>query len=378
MEGRDEQKWTEEVEFQSLPMETYEDEDEGDMITHTWQGEGDHVIDQSLSHHSLDEITDTGDAIIVRKGYGKAGFARDNEAQEKKRLSGNGTKKSGMGKPLQKKSEAELAEQALSLDTASKTALPLTAISYFLVKPKLWALGCAFVCLSTILFIVTIILLFLTFPWQMDFLQYLFGVGHNSNWFVILLLGITVFFMILVEVLILFVAIFFGILKPFLMDFILVIVFADKKILWTPYPRHCCTNVLRLLLFTLMITFVMIITFPLNFIPLIGPVLWCLANGFFVAWDVMDAYFDHHKLTFRETFSFCWARALPFTLFGSVALALTMIPFLGILFLYTDFVAASLWAAEIEASHIMDQFKVLDEEDQQELEKERSRQINIV
>ena len=242
-----------------------------------------------------------------------------------------------------------------SLSLAKLTMLPLYAIIYFYTRPALWAFACGFFCMQIFIITIAFYYLFSTFPYQYDLVVSIFSHGDSSLFFAPIYF-ITTFLMICVEIVIIFVVLFFAVCKPLLMDWMLEFVLLDHNVPWKPSPRSCCTNIVRLLFFAFLLLFIMLLTFPLNLIPVFGTVLWCICNGFFVAWDLMDVYFDLQRLTFMEAARFSFAHWQQFTCFGTMALAVTLIPFIGIFFAFTDFVAAALWAVEMERTCALEDY----------------------
>jgi uncharacterized protein involved in cysteine biosynthesis len=250
----------------------------------------------------------------------------------------------------------KLHDENTQMSLSQLTMLPLYAIVYFYTRPEMWAFVCCFFCLQIVILLFAIFLLFGTYVIQFQFVTNLMGVSSDDP-FLFLLFLIGVFLMICVEIVIVFVILFFALAKPIMMDWLLEVVLRDHRVPWNPSGRHCCTNIVRLLFFTVLLLVVMVVTLPLNFIPILGTVLWCIANGFFVAWDLIDVYFDLKKVTFSEASRFAFSHYLEFTCFGTMCLLVTLIPVIGIFFSVTDFIAAALWAVELEKSGVVDRYK---------------------
>jgi hypothetical protein len=92
-----------------------------------------------------------------------------------------------------------------------------------------------------------------------------------------------------------------------------------------------------------------IVTLPINLIPVVGTVLWVFINGRFYAWDAHSHY--HYELKSRKFFGqkkFVRQRWFAYHMFGMQAMALELIPFANVLFVFTNTVGAALWAADME------------------------------
>jgi len=88
----------------------------------------------------------------------------------------------------------------------------------------------------------------------------------------------------------------------------------------------------------------MIVTGPIMGIPMVGPILWQLLNGWFYTWELVTnllPFLGHQSFTTQ-----CTENALrnitKYSSFGFVALALEMVPFLNIFFIFGNAVGAAL------------------------------------
>ncbi|GBG34832.1 Hypothetical Protein FCC1311_110542 [Hondaea fermentalgiana] len=108
----------------------------------------------------------------------------------------------------------------------------------------------------------------------------------------------------------------------------------------------CCSgcNYLLVLRITLLI-----VTSPLNIVPLLGQWVWSLINGNFYAWSLHEDYFmlhgitnyhDQHRIVRRHAF---------YTSFGTTSMFLETIPFgVGTFFMFANAAGAAIYAAERE------------------------------
>ncbi|CZR63968.1 uncharacterized protein PAC_13865 [Phialocephala subalpina] len=90
---------------------------------------------------------------------------------------------------------------------------------------------------------------------------------------------------------------------------------------------------------------------PLNFIPVVGTVLFVLLQGRTRGHSVHTRYFQLKKWTNAEKEDWLKENTAPYTAFGTVATLLELIPFASIFFTFTNTVGAALWAADIEANN---------------------------
>jgi len=91
------------------------------------------------------------------------------------------------------------------------------------------------------------------------------------------------------------------------------------------------------IMFTLLRLAVMLLTLPINDLPILGTVLWLLVNGWLYAWDLLSDYlsiFGHTTACKQAGYSY--QHRITFASFGATALALTLIPFVGPFFFITN------------------------------------------
>ncbi|PKS09350.1 hypothetical protein jhhlp_003964 [Lomentospora prolificans] len=112
------------------------------------------------------------------------------------------------------------------------------------------------------------------------------------------------------------------------------------KIIKSPLERFSLKSIVRYIMYL-----------PLNFIPIVGTVIFLVIQGRARGKVIHSRYFQLKK--WPESRQSDWLRihVAPYTTFGLMATLLEMIPFLSILFSFTNTVGAALWAADIEADH---------------------------
>lgn len=89
---------------------------------------------------------------------------------------------------------------------------------------------------------------------------------------------------------------------------------------------------------------------PLNFIPIVGTVIFVLLQGRSRGNTVHSRYFQLKKWSNSQREEWLKENTAPYTAFGTVATLLELIPFASILFSFTNTVGAALWAADIESN----------------------------
>ncbi|TPX14453.1 uncharacterized protein E0L32_005417 [Thyridium curvatum] len=110
------------------------------------------------------------------------------------------------------------------------------------------------------------------------------------------------------------------------------------KILKSPFEKFSPKALIRYIMYL-----------PLNFIPIVGTVLFILMQGRGRGNMVHGRYFQLKKWSSSQISSWLHQHRGPYTAFGTVATLLEMIPFASIFFSFTNTVGAALWAADIEA-----------------------------
>ncbi|KAG0176261.1 hypothetical protein DFQ29_006338 [Apophysomyces sp. BC1021] len=82
-------------------------------------------------------------------------------------------------------------------------------------------------------------------------------------------------------------------------------------------------------------------------VPVSGLVLCCRGVSSGIAWG----HHIHYDLEFRgftvsESRQYAWRKRASYSSFGAVAVALELVPFFNLLFMWTNVVGAALWAAD--------------------------------
>lgn len=87
---------------------------------------------------------------------------------------------------------------------------------------------------------------------------------------------------------------------------------------------------------------------PLNFIPIVGTVLFVLVQAKKFGPNAHARYFQLKGMDAKKREEFIEQRRGAYTSFGTVAVLLEMVPIAGILFAFTNVTGAALWAADME------------------------------
>ncbi|OWZ45806.1 hypothetical protein C356_03065 [Cryptococcus neoformans c45] len=91
-----------------------------------------------------------------------------------------------------------------------------------------------------------------------------------------------------------------------------------------------------------------LLTLPLNFIPLIGTVFFLGYNGYKAGPGFHARYFQLKNFDKDRRQAFIKKRRGAYLMFGTMAMALNLIPIASIVFSFTTATGAALWAAELE------------------------------
>ncbi|KAG0227061.1 hypothetical protein BGW42_003072 [Actinomortierella wolfii] len=90
------------------------------------------------------------------------------------------------------------------------------------------------------------------------------------------------------------------------------------------------------------------LTLPLNFVPVLGPLTFCYINGSARGPYIHKRYFDMKEMTLQEREEWMAKHKREYTTFGVIAQGLELLPFVGFLFGFTNTIGAALWAADLE------------------------------
>ena len=85
---------------------------------------------------------------------------------------------------------------------------------------------------------------------------------------------------------------------------------------------------------------VFLISLPLNLIPVVGTLLFCMINGTLMAWRLQLSYFKEKNLPPSVCSYILKHRISEYASFGTVCMILDLIPLVDILLIYTNIIAS--------------------------------------
>ncbi|ORZ05143.1 hypothetical protein BCR41DRAFT_312490, partial [Lobosporangium transversale] len=92
---------------------------------------------------------------------------------------------------------------------------------------------------------------------------------------------------------------------------------------------------------------ILILTLPLNLIPVLGQILYAGINGWILTFGIRFHYdAEIRNISVKQSRQEAWKRRAEYTGFGSLAVALEMIPIANLLFMWTNIVGCALWVAD--------------------------------
>ncbi|KAI0130549.1 hypothetical protein BJ170DRAFT_620457 [Xylariales sp. AK1849] len=109
------------------------------------------------------------------------------------------------------------------------------------------------------------------------------------------------------------------------------------KILKSPFEKYSPKALIRYVMYL-----------PLNFIPVVGTIIFILIQGRTRGRSVHGRYFQLKEWSQPRRSEWLEQHTASYTSFGTIATFLEMIPFASIFFAFTNTVGAALWAADIE------------------------------
>lgn len=113
-----------------------------------------------------------------------------------------------------------------------------------------------------------------------------------------------------------------------------------------------------------------LIRLPLNFIPVVGTVIFLMVQGRETGPAMHERYFSLKGYTKAQKEEFINRNKAGYMVFGAVCTLLQLVPLASVFFLYTDVVGAALWAVDLERKGVMAPGKQGGERSEHELRKE--------
>ncbi|RKF72008.1 putative protein family protein [Golovinomyces cichoracearum] len=110
------------------------------------------------------------------------------------------------------------------------------------------------------------------------------------------------------------------------------------KLAYSPFQRFSLEAFINYLLYL-----------PLNLIPVVGVIVFIIAQGRSRGRVVHNRYFNLKQWDRNKQNNWLNEKIFPYTIFGTFATLLEMVPCAGMFFSFTNTVGAALWAADIES-----------------------------
>jgi uncharacterized protein involved in cysteine biosynthesis len=216
---------------------------------------------------------------------------------------------------------------------------------YFITHPRLWKLTICPVLLTLVVGIASVIVLFAgaLYP-QAEGLESA-GVPAWLAWILSILLVIIEIFLVTL--------IYSLIIQPCYQDRVFEYVLEAKgfgDLVHNEANHSSCGRVCRVCckVSVCMRLLLLVVSLPLNLIPIVGTLAYLWLNGALTAWEHHLYYFELKGFDYADQKAIVDARHAQYAGFGMQALFLEMIPGVGALFLFTNTVGAALFAVEIE------------------------------
>ncbi|KAI9904121.1 hypothetical protein N3K66_000650 [Trichothecium roseum] len=114
------------------------------------------------------------------------------------------------------------------------------------------------------------------------------------------------------------------------------------KALKSPFDKFSIKSIVRYFMYL-----------PLNFIPIVGTIIFIFIQARGRGKRVHDRYFQLKKMSNSQKQDWIARHTGPYTAFGLLATLLEMVPLASMFFTYTNTVGAALWAADIEEKNGM-------------------------
>lgn len=112
------------------------------------------------------------------------------------------------------------------------------------------------------------------------------------------------------------------------------------KVLKNPFSKFTPSAVIRYIMYL-----------PLNFIPVVGTIVFIIIQGRGRGKSVHGRYFQLKGWSASQQKDWLERHVSPYTTFGTIATLLEMVPVVSMFFAFTNTVGAALWAADIESKN---------------------------
>ncbi|KAF0684874.1 Aste57867_23118 [Aphanomyces stellatus] len=224
------------------------------------------------------------------------------------------------------------------------TTYAIQGILYFLVHPSLWLVSLCPMIMTIVVAVCSVVGLFAGL-YPIEILYKHVGLPSGWSWFLAVMTVLVLIFLVTI--------IYSLTCTPCFLDKIfekvlemrghgLVVEDAETRANCGRQCRACCKVSIWLHLV------VLIVTLPLNFIPVVGTVVYVWLNGSLKGWEAHMYYFEMKGYDYDQQKTIFESRRLQYTSFGMQTMYLELIPLLGFIFLFTNTVGAALFAADLE------------------------------
>ncbi|KAH7489160.1 hypothetical protein KRP22_011444 [Phytophthora ramorum] len=218
-------------------------------------------------------------------------------------------------------------------------------LAYFVTHPRLWLTTLCPLLLTLVVAITTVVVLFsMALVPQAEWLEDA-GAAQWLSWLLAVMLTLVEIFLVTL--------IYNLVIMGCYQDKIFERVMAARgfKELVEDEERHAgcaraCRSCCRVSLFLRLV--LLILTLPLNLIPIIGSIIYAWLNGTILAWEYHLLYFEFKNFSYSQQKAFVKEHKAQYSSFGMQALLMEMIPGVGSLFVFTNAVGAALFAAHLE------------------------------
>ncbi|KAG0742439.1 hypothetical protein G6F61_008893 [Rhizopus arrhizus] len=233
---------------------------------------------------------------------------------------------------------------------APPSSYPIAGIVFFIAHPQLWLKTlCPF--LLTLIF--GLVSLILSFVYLLRLQAHALIYAHCPSWLAWI---VSVIFVLLESALmdLIFFAIILPIFQDALFDATLRARGLDRMFATRTEVSNlllCCrglsSGLAMVWLLILAQILILMITAPLHLIPVVGTFISCYINGWVACWG----HHIHYDLEFRglsvsQSKSIAWKHRQAYCQFGTVAVALELIPLFNLLFMWTNVVGAALYVGD--------------------------------
>jgi uncharacterized protein involved in cysteine biosynthesis len=224
-------------------------------------------------------------------------------------------------------------------------------LAYFLAHPPLWRMTVCPVLLTVVVGVATVIVLLAAAMYPQEEGLYDAGVPRGLAWVLAIMLCLVESFVVVMVYSLVCLACY----QDKVFEFVLRQQGREELVAHKRRRASClriCTSCCRVSI--LLRLGLLVVSVPLNVVPVVGNAMYAWLNGQLVAWEYHLFYFELKNYSFEQQQALIEERKLQYTLFGMQALLLEMIPAIGAVFMFTNTVGAALFACSIEQDEASD------------------------